>query len=370
MKKGIIMEINDGFLTLLTPEGEFLQSRKQNLPYSIGEEIYFFPIESVNEPMTKRSISNIFRLKTVWIFMAALMIFIGTFIPMYQNNKAYAYMSIDANPSVELGVNKKMQVVKLTGFNKEGKEIISHLKNWKKEDVSELTKVILAEMKSGGYLKNNHQVLISTVRIEQPEQKVEEKLQRKLDKIEASVHNEKLEIIVIQATEKERQKAHNEGLTAGKYQFSQGKSKQKNVETIEKKDEKTSVPGQTPSDNSIPPGQSKKQTENKGVQSDWKNDGEKSNLDRNTNSPGYLKKMEEENSKQNQGQYRKHSDSQWKNNEHNGSNQNNNYRQNNNNNNNNHINKNNIRNNEQNNNRNNDQNDSDNEHNGNNRKNN
>ena len=44
MKKGIVMEIDDAFLTLLTPEGEFLHARRQNQPYLIGEEIHFFPI--------------------------------------------------------------------------------------------------------------------------------------------------------------------------------------------------------------------------------------------------------------------------------------------------------------------------------------
>lgn len=362
MKKGIIMEIEDGFLTLLTPEGEFLRARKQSQTYSIGEEIYFFPMESINGSMTKRSFRNIFRLKTVWIVMAVLMVFIGTFIPMYQDDKAYAYMSIDANPSVEMGVNKKMQVVKLSGFNKEGKDIISRLKHWKNKDVSELTKVIFAEMKKGGYLKENTQVLISTVRIEQPEEKVEEKLQRKLDEIEASVNKEKVELLVLTGNKKGLEEAHKQGISYGKYQFSQEKSKQQNMDIgKEKEKEKTTVPAQTPSVNSTLPGQSKKQND---TQSGWDKGEEKGKWDRNANSPGYLKKMEEENSKQYQGEYRKQSDSNWKTNGHNNSNQSNNYRQNNNNNNynNNTHNSNNHSNDERNNNRH----DNDNKENGNN----
>ncbi|MEH7436536.1 anti-sigma factor domain-containing protein [Neobacillus drentensis] len=317
MKKGIIMEINEGFLTLLTPEGEFLQSRKQNQPYSLGEEIYFFPIESVNGFKTKRSIKNMFKLKTAWAVMVALIIFIGTFIPNHQNNKAYAYMSIDVNPSVELGVNKQMKVVELTGYNKEGKEIISHLKDWKKEDVSELTKAILSEMKKAGYLKEHHQVIISTVRIEQPEQKVEDKLQRKLDKIEASVNKEKVEVIVLTATQKELQKAHKQGVTAGKYQeeklqTSRDHSKQDNVKTKEGTKDKSNVPAQSPTVNSMPPGQQKKQPENSVDESVKGNVSEKSNLGKNAISPGYLKRVEEEKLKQNQGQNKKQTNIQGK----------------------------------------------------------
>lgn len=42
MRKGVILEINDLYLTLLTPEGEFLRARKLQQDYQVGEEIHFF----------------------------------------------------------------------------------------------------------------------------------------------------------------------------------------------------------------------------------------------------------------------------------------------------------------------------------------
>ncbi|MFL6563253.1 MAG: anti-sigma factor domain-containing protein, partial [Bacillus sp. (in: firmicutes)] len=146
------MEIDEVFLTLLTPEGEFLQARRQKQSYTLGEEIHFFPVGTIKTSFTFKRLKAIFSYKPVWVFMAALVIFLGSFIPVYQNNKAYAYMSIDVNPSIELGVNKKMKVVEITGFNTEGKKVISHLKNWKKKDVSVLAQTILAEMKKEGFL--------------------------------------------------------------------------------------------------------------------------------------------------------------------------------------------------------------------------
>lgn len=351
MKKGIIMEIDNRFLTLLTPEGEFLRTKKQNQLYSIGEEIYFFPMESVNAT-SKKSLKNIFRLKPVWVVMAALMLFMASFIPNYQDNKAYAYMSIDVNPSLELGVNKKMQVVELSGFNKEGKEILSHLKNWKKQDVSELTKTILAEMKKEGYFKDKHQVLISTVRMEQPEKKVEKKLKKNMDTIEKSVKDEKLELLVLTATEKERQKALKIGITPGKYQeakiqSTKEKLKQEKAKANENQNKDHAVPAQSQAENTLAPGQLKKQTENNSVQSDSRKGYKESNTGKSANSPGYLKKMEEENIKQNQGQYKKQTNSQgnFRNNsnqnENHGSNKNNSKSNNNSNKNNNNSNKNN-----------------------------
>ena len=39
------MEINKRFLTVLTPEGEFLRARNLKENYQIGQEIDFFPLE-------------------------------------------------------------------------------------------------------------------------------------------------------------------------------------------------------------------------------------------------------------------------------------------------------------------------------------
>ncbi|MCL6572409.1 MAG: anti-sigma factor domain-containing protein, partial [Bacillus sp. (in: Bacteria)] len=66
MKKGIVMDINDTFLTLLTPEGEFLRTKKQDHPYTIGEEIHFHPIASVPKSKSIYFVKNIFKVKSVW----------------------------------------------------------------------------------------------------------------------------------------------------------------------------------------------------------------------------------------------------------------------------------------------------------------
>ncbi|MBT2654130.1 anti-sigma factor domain-containing protein [Bacillus sp. ISL-18] len=219
MKKGIIMEIDDAFLTLLTPEGEFLRTKKQDQLYTIGEEIHFFPITTFQARESFLLLRKMFKARSVWAVMAALLILLGSFLPLHQNNnKAYAYMSIDANSSIELGVNKKMQVVKLAGFNKEGQEVISKLNDWKKKDVSEITQSILEEMKQAGQLENNQEVIIATVRAREQDEQSEKELQKNIDEIKASAGKKELELTVLNATQEDRNKAHNLGITTGKYQ--------------------------------------------------------------------------------------------------------------------------------------------------------
>jgi hypothetical protein len=308
MKKGIVMDINDSFLTLLTPEGEFLRARKQDQPYTIGEEIRFFPILNDKTSKSNYTLKNIYKVKTVWALMAALVIMLGSFFPIYQNNQAYAYMSIDVNPSIELGVNKNMQVVELNGFNKQGNTIISQLGVWKKKDVSELTKAILKEMKEAGYLRAKKQVIISTVRTKVPEEKIEKKLQENIEAIKTSVASQQVELTVLTATQKEREKAQKLGISTGKYQENKikatnnqkDKDKDKDKDKTNEKKQDNAVP-QQPTDH-VSPGQIKKLIENNKVENKKKNENKRS--DELSIPPGQLKKMEEEQVKQNQEQQR------------------------------------------------------------------
>jgi hypothetical protein len=211
MKKGIIMEINDTCLTLLTPDGQFLQARKPDHPYTLGEEILFKPISQ------KRLAHHFFGYKQLSIAAAAMFVIIGSLIPIYESDKAYAYMSIDVNPSIELGINKNMQVVKLKAFNSDGQKIISQIGDWEKKSVTEFTQDVLKEMKNEGYLNDHHTMVISTVRTENPEDQTNKQLTKKIDQIKEIAKENSLKVTALNGTEKEMEKAHQLGLTTGKY---------------------------------------------------------------------------------------------------------------------------------------------------------
>ncbi|WP_144548684.1 anti-sigma factor domain-containing protein [Bacillus sp. X1(2014)] len=321
MKKGIIMEIEEEFLTLMTPEGEFLHTRRQNQPYAIGEEIQFFPIERVKSSNPFSSINRIFKFKPVWALVAVFVIMLGSFFPMYQSNKAYAYMSIDVNPSIELGVNKKMQVIEITGFNKDGKKIVSHLTSWKKKNVSDLVQTILTEMKKEGYLSTNDRVIISTARTKSPEENVEKELKANIEEIKVSVEKQKAEPTIVIATETELKKAHKRGITAGKLydnntQFSINKTNE--VKTKDKKKTSDSKAIQTkPPVKSTPSGPLKKRTETKALQNkvfaENKRQPEKKWINGKFTPPGQVKKINQNQIKQNQVRSKKQNNNQKEN---------------------------------------------------------
>lgn len=258
MRKGIVMEVDDPYLTLLTSDGEFLRARKMDRLYSIGEEIDFYPVTDYQKRKEKIVFKNFLTLKTVWMSMAVLIISLGSIIPVYQNNKAYAYMSIDANTSIEMGLNKNMQVVELNGFNKEAEQIISQLDDWEKKDASELTAIIIEELKDEGYISQSETVVISTVKTHQLKDKAAIKLQENIAEIKQTVHKHLVEIKMYTTTEAELEKAQALGVPVGVYYKNKNNSVQ-NKEKIKQKDNAPPVPA---TNSTMPPGQVKKLEQN------------------------------------------------------------------------------------------------------------
>ena len=50
-------------------------------------------------------------------------------------------MSIDINPSIELGINKNYEVIQLIPYNDDGKKIINQLEDWKHKDVQDVVNI-------------------------------------------------------------------------------------------------------------------------------------------------------------------------------------------------------------------------------------
>nr|WP_254119322.1 anti-sigma factor domain-containing protein [Bacillus sp. FJAT-29790] len=265
------MEVNERFLTLLTPEGEFLRARKQNSQYQIGQEIDFFPVDQMetNKP-SFLSILQTIKGKTAIAATLAFMLVILSFIPRSQSNEVYAYMSIDINPSIELGVNRKFQVLEMMPYNEDGERIVQQIHDWKKKDIQVVTKNILNEIKKQGYIKNKHEVVIATVYAQEEKKERDERWEQEMTEIKHVMENENLELKVVEGTKKDREQAKEKGLTTGLYKEKQmntniSKPAKKNelVTTEQPKSEimqeQSKIQTSPNKDTFIPPGQLKKE---------------------------------------------------------------------------------------------------------------
>lgn len=213
MKKGIILDVNERFLTLLTPEGEFLKVKKTMEHYEIGEEISIPTKE--NNWLPFLTFLNSFKVKTVTSVTVAFVLAFIFLIPSKQDD-VYAYMSIDINPSIELGVNEDLKVVEMISYNEKGDQILKELNDWKMKDMKKVTFQILGSLKEKGYFLKQNEIVIGTVHTGEVIKKSDEKLEKVIDELEKDLIEDETNVIEVEATAKDRERAVEAGITTGK----------------------------------------------------------------------------------------------------------------------------------------------------------
>ncbi|QFT88496.1 Anti-sigma-I factor RsgI [Bacillus sp. THAF10] len=230
MKKGIVLEVHDEDVTILTPEGEFLKSRKQKGHVDIGEEITFFPLHQTEKSRMKK-VHSILISRWTMIVAAAIIILALSFYPRYVSNQVYAYISVDVNPSIELGVNKKMEVISMEAYNDEGRKIIEQLVEWKKQDISKVTTDLFDVIRQQGYFKENREVLIASLINNETKSSWKTEMQGKITALSETIKTENVNITTMESTLNKRTDALKEGLSPGK--FIQKEKEQETVDSVD-----------------------------------------------------------------------------------------------------------------------------------------
>ena len=120
-----------------------------------------------------------------------------------------AYISIDINPSLELGINRFNRVVSVEGFNDDGRELAEFL-DVRFRDYNDAVEMILNSQDISGYLAQNA-VMTVTVAGETTAQHDEI-----LENVETCV-SEHENVSCHSGSVEEMQEAHDSGLSFGKY---------------------------------------------------------------------------------------------------------------------------------------------------------
>ncbi|MBV5120769.1 anti-sigma factor domain-containing protein [Bacillus halotolerans] len=226
MRRGIIVEKNKKFVTLLTPDGQFLKAKNDRQTYEIGEEIM---LPSETRMGRRASFFDVLRLRPfkMGIFsMTAIMLFIFIILPVFSNNKAYAYMTIDINPSFEMALNSDYEVIELTPLNDDGKKVISDIDDWEETDFKKVIDDIITDCSEQGYVKESKEILISTVYENTDDDTYKSGVKKQLndvtEKYKTTYRMESLETDM-----KTREKAKKEGVSTGSYIKSNEKNNMK-----------------------------------------------------------------------------------------------------------------------------------------------
>ncbi len=212
MKKGIVLEVDDEFVILLTPEGEFIKIKKEGA-YEIGQEIGKVPMR---RQKGKLSFFRYHPIKVALTSVVAVCLLVLTLFSNSASNEVYAYMSIDMNPSIELAVNEDLKVLNIKGYNQEGKDIVSRLSNWKEKKFVDITKEIIRLSMKRGYLQEGEEVLITTVEKEKSHSSAQQ-LTKELSEMKKSYQTKNIVVKTETSTVAVRNEAVKKGFTTGRF---------------------------------------------------------------------------------------------------------------------------------------------------------
>lgn len=299
MKKGIILEIDKRYVTLLTPDGQFQRAHNQANNYQIGQEITFFPIE---EGTKSRSPLIAFlqgmKGKPTFAAMVMILLLISTLLPVYHRNQVYAYMSIDHQSSVELAVNKQLEVLEIIPNNKDGEDVLDKLENWKNEDLSEVSRKILIEM-DAQELSDQQVIVVSTVYNGERNEKVDTKLQQEISTLKQHVAKNNMKIQQVKGTKDERKEARQRGMSVGGLKNEAKQKEEKKLNSKQNRKDKDTQSTKTKKEQQLVPSDSttnQKQTEVPRKQ-EQSNNGNNSKVNKNQKQENIQKRQEKENNK-------------------------------------------------------------------------
>lgn len=136
MSKGVVMEVSGKYLIVLTPSGLFERIPRMDRSCEIGEEIVY-------TPGVTRSRRPAFALLSGFVaaVVLAMILFTGL-TSVFTDKSVVAYVSIDINPSIELGIDKNKRVRELKGLNDKGLEIVRNV-SFKGRSMDDVTDKIL-----------------------------------------------------------------------------------------------------------------------------------------------------------------------------------------------------------------------------------
>ncbi|MGO4109251.1 anti-sigma-I factor RsgI family protein [Paenibacillus sp. YAF4_2] len=217
MKRGIVLSIENKKAVLMTADGQFI-SVPHEAHMRIGEET---PIQAESK-VPKRAPKRAF-----WYSgsAAAILLFIIPFffLTTAEAHPVVAYVSLDINPSIEMGVDKEKRVQELKGLNSDGKAIISGL-SYKGKPVDVVAASIMSTVAKGHYLdKPDKDIVITSLILDNdnPANDLEQIVAKALDqKVKETIKqmdvNNEPNVTVLSVPTEVREEAAANGISSGK----------------------------------------------------------------------------------------------------------------------------------------------------------
>ncbi|MEK5110191.1 anti-sigma factor domain-containing protein [Bacillus sp. FSL R5-0677] len=208
MNKGIVMDIKKHSVVVLTPNGEFITCKRKGNSCVIGEEISF---EEQEQRASRFSIPYFLKPASLLIacFLCALLFFYNQ-----PEEKVFAYVSVDINPSLEVSVTKDLRVIDLQACNDDGRRILKELKQWENKQLQEVIRTIIKQSQEDKYLTNDKQVMLTAVA---KDKSLELKLEKAMKELKKEYELKHITVEYQNSTMQVRENARKAGIGTGVY---------------------------------------------------------------------------------------------------------------------------------------------------------
>ncbi|PAB58801.1 anti-sigma factor domain-containing protein [Anaeromicrobium sediminis] len=221
MRRGMVLKLNKDYALIATDDSDFLRVKFRE-GMRIGQKIFIFDedIISLDEEYEKgSSVPNYLKLVVALVACMAIAVIINN--PFVRGPRPlYAMVSIDINPSFELGIDEAYNVIEINAMNEESKEILdSKLVG---EPLSIVVSELLSDVEESGYaLASDNALLVSTVDLKNDD---DEPLQKAVaDGVYLAMEKNKVyentKVIFIEADEEDLKEAEEQKLSVGKYRL-------------------------------------------------------------------------------------------------------------------------------------------------------
>ncbi|MGG1166168.1 anti-sigma-I factor RsgI family protein [Bacillus mycoides] len=219
MNKGIVMDIKKHSVVVLTPNGEFITFKRQVHSYMIGEEILFNKQE---QRAPRFSVPSFLKPASLLVtcFLCVLLFFYNQ-----PEEKVFAYVSVDINPSLEVSVTKDLRVIDLRACNDDGRRILKEMKRWENKDLQDVIRTIIKQSQEDKYLTNDKQVMLTAVT---KDKSLEPQLEKAMQKLKKEYETKHVTVLYQSSTMQMRENAKKAGVGTGVY-IKQEKEKQKSL---------------------------------------------------------------------------------------------------------------------------------------------
>ncbi len=202
--RGLVVEVKEKTCILFTADGRFLEVPLPRKGTEIGQEII------INRSLVSRIIPFLAAASFLLTFLAWALF--NLFVP-----RAAAYIALDINPSIELGVNEREYIISARGLNADGNWLLQKVRVVKLPLEEGLQKIIAGAVKYRYLEPGAGNIILATVTDTGSEFDIE------ISEIYQFIHKQvkyqgiSAELVVAEVDKELYRQARDKGVTPGRY---------------------------------------------------------------------------------------------------------------------------------------------------------